>query len=487
MFSYLLKMIVISAICYGWYLLALRNKRMHQYNRFYLLMSVVAAIFIPLLQLNWFTLPREYTVAFTIAEQPLVSDATTINNSPITGNSTTGADWTAYLSILIGVIALCLLILLLYKIIRVLLLTKQYPTTKQEDHVLVHTNMSEAPFSFFHFLFWRNDLALQASGCKEIMEHELTHIRQKHSYDKLFMQVVTAICWCNPIFWLMEQELETIHEFIADQEATQANGATDLATMLLQANYGQHFLEPTHSFFHSSIKRRFTMLNQPQATHRNQLRQYMIIPVLAGCLGLFAFSKAPIADAPLINAVIDTVPNKKAAPFVAPLPPGLKNPGKGINEKEVEAYNQFFPRLTDPANSNKFNNGLSDQEVNQLMQWYKDMNEQQRAQAKFLLMKASGPMKKEIPSATQIEKWKDASVYGVWINEKKVSNTELDKYKPSDFSHYFASKLYGAAKKGRSYAVQLNLMTNDYYEQYVIATNKSLKEKANIYILRKKV
>jgi len=75
-----------------------------------------------------------------------------------------------------------------------------------------------------------------------------------------------------------------------------------------------------------------------------------------------------------------------------------------------------------------------------------------------------------IPTKAQFEAFKNASVYGVWINNKKVSNDALNKYTNTDFEQFFVSKLYGAAKTNKPYTHQLNLMTIDFYRDYCKAT-----------------
>jgi len=59
------------------------------------------------------------------------------------------------------------------------------------------------------------------------------------------------------------------------------------------------------------------------------------------------------------------------------------------------------------------------------------------------------------------------NLYGLWIDDKHVNNNELNKYQANDFYHYDASKLYGAAKAGRKYAVQVDLYTNKYFKEKV--------------------
>ena len=49
---YLLKVTICSGILFGYYWFILRNKIFHQYNRFYLLASVVLSLVLPLIQIN---------------------------------------------------------------------------------------------------------------------------------------------------------------------------------------------------------------------------------------------------------------------------------------------------------------------------------------------------------------------------------------------------------------------------------------------------
>ena len=47
----------------------------------------------------------------------------------------------------------------------------------------------------------------------------MVHIEEKHSVDKLLIELQLLIGWFNPIVWLIRNELYLIHEFIADQKS----------------------------------------------------------------------------------------------------------------------------------------------------------------------------------------------------------------------------------------------------------------------------
>lgn len=145
-------------------------------------------------------------------------------------------------------------------------------------------------FSFFRNIFWRNDILLEEKAGKQILKHEITHIKQKHSWDKLFIQAILCVYWINPFFWWLKNELYLIHEFIADEKSVDNNNAAAFAKMLLTTKYGKFNFLPAQPFFYSSIKRRLIMLTTSTKSHLNYLRRIMVLPLLAGVLCLFAFN-----------------------------------------------------------------------------------------------------------------------------------------------------------------------------------------------------
>ena len=78
-----------------------------------------------------------------------------------------------------------------------------------------------------------------------------------------------------------------------------------------------------------------------------------------------------------------------------------------------------------------------------------------------------------------MEKWKDSKMYGIWINGKRVPNEKLSQYKPGDISHFFTSKLTKKAINYGKHYYQIDIMTNDYYENVYM---KEVKESPLLYI-----
>jgi TonB-dependent SusC/RagA subfamily outer membrane receptor len=158
-----------------------------------------------------------------------------------------------------------------------------------QQFYLVMTRVKGTPFSFFSYIFWNAEIDIQTPAGKQILQHELTHVTQYHTIDKIVIQLNLIAGWFNPFFWLLKKELDMIHEFIADKKSVEHGDAASFAQMLLTTAYpGQQF-PLTNPFFFSPIKRRLKMLTNTKNPTFNYLRRLVVLPLLAVVVLLFAF------------------------------------------------------------------------------------------------------------------------------------------------------------------------------------------------------
>ena len=315
---YMLKISLLAGLFLGYYWIALRNKRFHYYNRFYLLASIVFSLLIPLLRFDWITTEQP---VFMGSGASIDLIATASSKSP-----TSSINFSAISLIFIQVVSLLLLLTICYKIFKIYQIKKQSQITKLDGFDLMHTDEDSAPFSFLNNLFWKRSISIDDEGGKQIFKHELTHIQQKHTWDRLFTQLFCSIFWINPFYWLIQKELETIHEFIADEAAVANHDVESFAKMLLQAHYGNHFFETKHSFFYSSIKRRLTMLTTTTNTRFSYVRRVMLLPLLL--IGISIFSVRVQAKEKIekkMTGISETIFPKKIDTTKPPPPPPSLN------------------------------------------------------------------------------------------------------------------------------------------------------------------
>ena len=311
-FLYPVKVFICSAIFCLYYWVALRNKRFHYYNRFYLLFAFSTSLILPVMQLNWFYIPVENYGAI----HWLQSVTVTSNHSQqdFLEKYMNAETITTSFFLLVSII---LAIIFLLRISKIFSFRKKFPVQKIGDVDFINTTIPQAPFSFLNMLFWRKDLSLDNQAGRQIFKHELSHINEKHSWDKLFVQSILCFYWYNPFFYLMQKELSLVHEFIADEKSVGEEGAAALAGMLLEAKFIPNIFLPAQPFFYSPIKRRILMLTTSKKPRYSYARRLLVLPVLAVTVLLFAFKMQdknagkPGRDIHISNLVLhqDTIPN----------------------------------------------------------------------------------------------------------------------------------------------------------------------------------
>lgn len=305
---YFFKTILVSSIFVTYYWFTLRNKKFHYYNRFYLLTASVISLIIPLLNFNWFSI-----------EKPVLYDTYEVLQFVLpetTSSSTNQFGWMDLTLTISFLITTALVIILFRQIMKIQILKKNSVVTPMVGFDFINTKEENAPFSFLNNLFWKETISLQDEGGQQIFKHEITHIQQKHTWDRIYCQIVASIFWMNPINWIIQKELMTIHEFIADEEAVGNENVEIFAKMLLQTHYGNHFLNPTHQFFYSSIKRRILMLTTSKHIKYSYARRLMVLPILVISVALVSIkvnateriaNKVASLKAVVFQVITDTV------------------------------------------------------------------------------------------------------------------------------------------------------------------------------------
>ncbi|MES2646080.1 MAG: M56/M15 family metallopeptidase [Bacteroidota bacterium] len=273
----LLKVIVSSSLLWCYYWLLLRNKKFHGYNRLYLLVSAVLPMVIPFIEIPVYApvqQPQNIIIrtVVTVAEAHDFATGFT-NDYPL--------DFAGILFAGFLLVAIYFALRLLIGLYTIWKLQKQHPGRLIDNIIWHQTTHKLAPFSFFNHLFWHSDIDASTPGGNEILHHELSHIYQWHSIDKMLLEVLTCINFWNPFFWLIRRELSHIHEFIADEDASRVhNGRLAYAENLLKTAIIVKNQGLIHSFFSPPIKRRIVMLLNTKNTRWSNARRWSILPLM---------------------------------------------------------------------------------------------------------------------------------------------------------------------------------------------------------------
>ena len=312
---YLIEANIYLSVFYLFYCLFLVKETHYTLNRAYLLASSVVAFILPLIQVG--ILKPVAAVAQQVAVLPGNMVYATTIPAPVTVEppAFTLQDATFYTYLTGVVVVFSLLGIKLYKLYS---LGRAQQKENLDGYKLVNLHDSNTAFSFFNYLF----IGDAAPGRAVIIQHELVHIRQKHSADIILMELLKIVNWFNPFIYLLQNSLKTVHEYIADDlTAGQEEDKLSYSTFLVNNAYGVSGLPVTHSFFnYNLLKKRIMMLHQERSGKLARLKYLMAIPL---CMALLATStlsfsknygwitvlpaKVPPAPKPIIAAPETTI------------------------------------------------------------------------------------------------------------------------------------------------------------------------------------
>jgi len=285
-----------SGILFGYYWLLLRNKVYHRYNRFYLLAALLVSLVMPLIEINiWHK-------ADTAAQSIKLLQAVTGSNEYLDEIVLTSRQnyFTSEQLVLLLYLLTCFIFcnLFIQVLLKIRTLLKQHQQTVVDNICFVNTTAKGTPFSFLKYIFWNDNIDRNTTTGNQIFKHELAHVQQKHSYDKLFINAILIFFWCNPFFWLMRKELNIIHEFMADKIAVEDSDTEAFAAMILQATYPQHRFTLTNPFFYSPIKRRLIMLTKNNNTKAGYIGRVLALPLAVLLFAAFTLKTKTIKNYP---------------------------------------------------------------------------------------------------------------------------------------------------------------------------------------------
>ena len=444
MTTYIIKVILCSAVFFLTYKLLLEKEKMHLFNRFYLLSSLLLSFVVPVITF------RSSRPSLPISENEVLNTNIFQGNGIIqilSPEQSTNYMFTILLTIYVTITTLLLFrfIVNLSKIISKALTHQSIPY-KTSKIVLINEDLT--PHSFLNYLFIHNKEYENIEN--EILVHEYAHIQQRHSYDILLMEILQTVFWFNPVMLFYRKAIQLNHEYLADEAViNNTQNISSYQYLLIDKISKGKTYNLTSQFNYSITKKRLLMMTKTKSLRNTLCRQIAILPVLA--LSIFAFSTKTFAQ--------DSLNIPKTKQNITP------STQEGVTEELLNEYEQIVNKTKNEKGFPVWSK-FTDADKSRLETIYLAMSKDQQAKQIVIFSPAPPPLPRVVPTQTQIESWKNAKVYGLWINEKRVSNSTLANYKNTDFAQVFVSKLgKNTVNYGKHY-YQVNLMTTEHYDTY---------------------
>lgn len=155
---------------------------------------------------------------------------------------------------------------------------------------IYYTGESHIPFSFFNDIFigtsvispTDNVLSEPVEGSVNplVLKHEMSHVKNYHSIDVVMMEIMVSLQWFNPFIRMMKKELQSIHEYIADNEVIEDKiNKSNYMMLLLQQCTADNINGIANNFSFLLTKKRISMIANKQKSKRMLLRLLLTLPV----------------------------------------------------------------------------------------------------------------------------------------------------------------------------------------------------------------
>ena len=282
MVLYLLKSAGCLALLLAFYHFILEKEKMHNFNRYYLLGSVIFSFLVPLSTITIPTTPEIIKVAQNFNQTISVENITPVI---IEENFN-------YTFLFIGVYLLISSVFLirfgknLFKIIQKIRLND---TIKHKNALLVLVDDEILPHTFGKHIFINKKKYEQGEIEKELFTHELTHVTQKHTLDVLLIELLLVIFWINPLFIFLKKAIQLNHEFLADETVINQHKNTFYYQHLLldkAAWNNEYYLASNLNY--SLTKKRLKMMTKQSSQTKIWIKKLAVIPLLTVFVFLFA-------------------------------------------------------------------------------------------------------------------------------------------------------------------------------------------------------
>ena len=258
------------------YYVVFERENMHVFKRFYLLFSLAFSFIVPFISFE-FQGKNAIAVASNSVQAvilPTLEISTKTNYFP------------TLIYFLYGIITFLFAIRFFRNLYEIRKTKKNAEIITYENAELALTNEHILPHTFGATIFINKQSYNSKLIESELFTHELTHVRQKHTLDVLFIEILKTIFWFNPLLILYKRAIQLNHEFLADERVIRSheNILTYQKLLLSKSIQPSNFYLTSNLTSFLKTKKRFIMMTKTTSKVRERLSQLFIIPVLAGLI-----------------------------------------------------------------------------------------------------------------------------------------------------------------------------------------------------------
>jgi TonB-dependent SusC/RagA subfamily outer membrane receptor len=136
------------------------------------------------------------------------------------------------------------------------------------------------PFSFFNKIVL-SEKTLDNPNLEVIVNHEMIHVKEKHTHDILFAEILFLLQWFNPFAWLIKDAIRNNLEYKTDHQITKNNNAEAYQLAMVGLVHKKGVAPFLTALNGSQLKNRIIMMKKKTENKYALLKQLVVLPLLA--------------------------------------------------------------------------------------------------------------------------------------------------------------------------------------------------------------
>jgi TonB family protein len=263
----------------AFYFIFLKKETHFQFNRAFLLLSMLTALAFPLVSLPVSSGPAfiqsiSHSIQTYWLPEVVVSAGTkqaSIWEALLPNDIRTGIAWVYVAGMIV------FLLIFLIQLIQLLRLIRKARTYRWNQCLVAESNAVNQIFSFFHFIFIGSTFPLTSEEKEKILRHEKVHAARWHSLDMLLCELLNVLFWFNPLLRLYQKNLVQTHEFEADAETVSDGETNEYCHLLARVTLQSAGIPLANHFNQNLTLKRISMMQ----ARKKKMRHWKIAALMA--------------------------------------------------------------------------------------------------------------------------------------------------------------------------------------------------------------
>lgn len=307
---YIFQIIIFQILFLLGYELLLKKETFFTYNRWYLLSTTVIALLLPLIKIEGFSFlfPEEAIANITTVWLPEVFIGEQQNSQNLPAAQIRFRSYYFWpILYFLGFFGSLFRVFRKYQNLNSLFKFKNI--SEEKEFKVIEVPNSDIACTFYKTVFL-GDFLSEAER-SQILNHELVHVRQKHSLDLMFFEVLKIVLWFNPLIYIYQSKIAIVHEFIADAAVVKETGKRNYYEQLLNSAFSTRNISFINQFFNHSltrltvfgktitlgksngqVKKRIVMLQRSKSKTIAKLKYLVLLPLMLVMLTAVAQSES---------------------------------------------------------------------------------------------------------------------------------------------------------------------------------------------------